>query len=1012
MRTLSVFFVVGIAAGVAFAQQELPVPGRFDRPVFTSSVSPQPRAERPVRYKIPGKRASQYTPEDWGALIDSTWGPGQDSANQVQVFDTFWNLIDRWWACFPNMPPNIWDSLRNEYRPQIGSGLSRGRFYGLMSRMRLGIMELHTRVIDWRVDTTYGWEGWGYPSTFHYRPGVPLLITGTYQPNIFGAAVTPLPDSTNLVYRAAPGNPLGLVPGDLVLGYEGVPWKQLYRQVLDAGLPVSFFNSWAGTTPESQTHFYLMAVGHNWGLFDTIDVVKYSTGDTLHLPTALLDTTVQTVWESDQVPVAGVPLPQGQREGETTVSWGVVQGTNIGYIYAWDWASVGTLFRDAIVDLRSRRVEGLIIDFRMNWGGGTSNANTGFNKLFNFDYTSNFLFADRTDPNDHMGFTFGPPTSWKTGYLPSDTLYDRPIAVLIGPGCFSSGDHNASRIRFHPMVRLFGKPTDGAFVTGPTVSGNFSDPWRYYFYTRTVYSNMPGEGYLIHKGVQPDETVWLTRDGVANGEDDVVKRALAWMDSLAYAHDVLVNRDTVKSSLDSIHITARVENPGHHTLAVSAIVTNALGAQVDSVVLVNELADTLWGVYIRAPLTNGRYNISVRTEDLTAGNYRRLPNVGRFTSKIPSSARMICSPDALWSWTGEGDSTTSTLTIGNFGGTSLDWSITTDPAMMKALSWLSVNPSSGTNLPGNQTPVTVTMRAVQPIGSIQQGSLMISSNDTVTGPETIPVRLSVFRTLSLDIPIEPAWNILSVPLLLSDYSKSTLFPSATTSALRYQPGTGYVGDSILANGLGYWLKFPAPETQPMAGFEIDADTFSVQAGWNIIGSISSPVNVASIGSIPGGIVTSPFYTFGTTGYEQASTVTPGRGYWVRAGEPGLLVLSSTPPPMQKIRIVATGEMPPDPPGEVTAETKVEKPREFALGQNYPNPFNPVSNFEFRIPQSGMVELTVFDILGRTVVTLVNEQKEPGVYTVQWDASGVSSGVYFYRLKAGDFVQTRRMLILR
>ena len=200
----------------------------------------------------------------------------------------------------------------------------------------------------------------------------------------------------------------------------------------------------------------------------------------------------------------------------------------------------------------------------------------------------------------------------------------------------------------------------------------------------------------------------------------------------------------------------------------------------------------------------------------------------------------------------------------------------------------------------------------------------------------------------------------------------------------------------------------------------------VVQGWNIVGSISSPVPIASIGSIPGGIVTSPFYTYGTMGYEQASTINPGKGYWVKVTQAGSLVLSSSPSPMQKIRIVATGEMPPPPPGGVTAENKVEKPREFALGQNFPNPFNPTTTIGYSI--AGVVgtlsrqtaggdlrhatSLQVFDLLGRRVATLVNEPKEPGTYTVQWDASAVSSGVYFYRLQAGAFAATRKLLLLR
>jgi len=88
------------------------------------------------------------------------------------------------------------------------------------------------------------------------------------------------------------------------------------------------------------------------------------------------------------------------------------------------------------------------------------------------------------------------------------------------------------------------------------------------------------------------------------------------------------------------------------------------------------------------------------------------------------------------------------------------------------------------------------------------------------------------------------------------------------------------------------------------------------------------------------------------------------------------------------------------------------PAVYSLSQNYPNPFNPTTNFEFRIPKSEFVSLKVYDILGREVATLVNEVKQPGGYTVQWDASRQSSGVYFYRLQAGSFVNVKKLILLR
>jgi len=88
------------------------------------------------------------------------------------------------------------------------------------------------------------------------------------------------------------------------------------------------------------------------------------------------------------------------------------------------------------------------------------------------------------------------------------------------------------------------------------------------------------------------------------------------------------------------------------------------------------------------------------------------------------------------------------------------------------------------------------------------------------------------------------------------------------------------------------------------------------------------------------------------------------------------------------------------------------PEHFSLSQNYPNPFNPVTNLEFGISDWGFVSLKVYDILGKEVSTLVNEKLSPGNYKVEFDGSGLPSGVYFYRITAGEFTDTKRMLLVK
>ena len=88
------------------------------------------------------------------------------------------------------------------------------------------------------------------------------------------------------------------------------------------------------------------------------------------------------------------------------------------------------------------------------------------------------------------------------------------------------------------------------------------------------------------------------------------------------------------------------------------------------------------------------------------------------------------------------------------------------------------------------------------------------------------------------------------------------------------------------------------------------------------------------------------------------------------------------------------------------------PKEYGLSQNYPNPFNPSTNISFSLPSRSFVLLKVFDVLGREITTIVSEELSAGNYSRQWNASNLPSGVYFYRLQAGEFVQTKKLMILK
>ena len=88
------------------------------------------------------------------------------------------------------------------------------------------------------------------------------------------------------------------------------------------------------------------------------------------------------------------------------------------------------------------------------------------------------------------------------------------------------------------------------------------------------------------------------------------------------------------------------------------------------------------------------------------------------------------------------------------------------------------------------------------------------------------------------------------------------------------------------------------------------------------------------------------------------------------------------------------------------------PELFSLYQNYPNPFNPATRIRYEIPKASFVSLKIYDLLGREVATLVNEEKQSGSYEVEFDGSNLSSGIYFYRMQAGSYINTKKFVLLK
>ncbi len=440
-------------------------------------------------------------------------------------------------------------------------------------------------------------------------------------------------------------------------------------------------------------------------------------------------------------------------------------------------------------------------------------------------------------------------------------------------------------------------------------------------------------------------------------------------------------------------------------------------------------------------------------------------------------------------------------------------------------------PDAGGGVDGNGLDTTATIGIqVDTIASLGNKAPWMFIN-RFNGPvEHNPVDGKCFKIYQTGATYtKPGWNMVSVSNVPFSYSKANVFPQGTTSAFAY---TGsYAVTDPLTNGAGYWLKFASAVVQGAPGANLTSYSLPVTNGWNLIGSISCPVPTNSItGPVP---VNASYYEY-ATGYSAVTSITPGKGYWIKTNGSGTLDLACNATVVaakvdqnysklegssqlivrdsrggaQSLYMIDENslkvpieryELPPMPPTEVfdvrfgsgrsveayssekgksneytvnlqasaypvtlqynvvavgksivvsemsegksisntilngngvisvtnpsVSSIKVKvvddlgTPKKFALSQNYPNPFNPVTRFSVDVPNSANVEISVFDILGHKIATLLSGQQEAGSKSIEWDGKdshGVSSpsGMYFVRMNAGDFSEVRKIMLLK
>ncbi|HTK81413.1 MAG TPA: hypothetical protein VL633_03905 [Bacteroidota bacterium] len=155
------------------------------------------------------------------------------------------------------------------------------------------------------------------------------------------------------------------------------------------------------------------------------------------------------------------------------------------------------------------------------------------------------------------------------------------------------------------------------------------------------------------------------------------------------------------------------------------------------------------------------------------------------------------------------------------------------------------------------------------------------------------VRQSTGTVATLDYYSGGGWNLVSLPFLMSDLRKTTIFPTAISSAFEYT--NGYQSRDTLRFGPAYWVKFSGQDTIGLSGTAVVRETLYVSQGWNMIGALSYPLTTANIIAISPVVIASPYFGYQAGGgYFAVDTLQPANGYWLKVVNSGIIILSAGP----------------------------------------------------------------------------------------------------------------------
>jgi hypothetical protein len=421
-------------------------------------------------------------------------------------------------------------------------------------------------------------------------------------------------------------------------------------------------------------------------------------------------------------------------------------------------------------------------------------------------------------------------------------------------------------------VRNYGSQSTNVYSVNWTVGGVAQTPAAmpvlgYAEFDSTVLNYNPGE-----RGTKRAR-IWLDMSGDSARSNDSASYYLRSypQNAFAIAYDSLVNtpdsywgRDHTDSSIcAAVRFTPAQDMK---LSAIDAIYTNAYN---------NVLYSDSMIVYVWAAGVSDTAPGAILWKKKISGDYIKPQDGQWYSIPVDANINVLAGQDI---WCGIQFSRSQVFPMGwNYYTPSITWD-PNNPTIVRAIT--SYFTEDSVAVWNGQPAVWAPTRSVaigEPGGKVEGRFVM-----RAIGVPTVP---------GGTFAVNNAWNMISIPVNTTEL-KTELFPTATSSAFKFVPGTGYVAQTTLGPGPGYWLKFGEAQTVTAYGSAITNLEIPVVAGWNMIGSISASVATSAVTTTGSASIASPFYAY-SAGYVTTTSIIPGKGLWVKSGGAGNLVLAST-----------------------------------------------------------------------------------------------------------------------